>query len=286
MSKSLIQTDNFIIDHNGKKPIVADLTYIKQNKAQPLVIFCHGYKGYKDWGAWHLTAKAFAEAGFIFLKFNFSHNGGTFENPIDFPDLEAFGNDNFSKQMQDLKNVIAFAVNDKNKMPKINPNDISLIGHSRGGGITCLTAYENDNVSKLITWAGVSDYKSRFPKGERLKQWKNEGVYYVKNGRTKQDMPHYIQFYADFLAHRERFDIQHAVKNLDTPYLIIHGEEDETVPVEEAKSLNAWCKHAQLKLVPNATHTFNTKQPWYKNELSEELKRTINLSIEFLKLKS
>jgi dienelactone hydrolase len=114
MNNDLIQTDNFIIGYNDNKPIVSDLTYVEKNEAQPLVIFCHGYKGYKDWGAWHLAARAFAEAGFVFLKFNFSHNGGTFENPIDFPDLEAFGKDNYNKQMQDLDHVISFVLKDFN----------------------------------------------------------------------------------------------------------------------------------------------------------------------------
>ena len=58
--------------------------------SNPLIIFCHGYKGFKDWGAWNLMAEAFAKIGFCFIKFNFSHNGGTIEQPIDFPDLEAF----------------------------------------------------------------------------------------------------------------------------------------------------------------------------------------------------
>jgi len=286
MKNKIIQLNNFIIGYNEEKPIVADLTYTEGETALPLVIFCHGYKGYKDWGAWNLVAKTFAEAGFAFLKFNFSHNGGTFENPIDFPDLEAFGHDNYSKQMQDLDKVISYAMSHNKTMPEIDHKRISLIGHSRGGGITCLTANENNHVSKLITWAGVSDYKCRFPKGEKLEQWKKDGVYYVKNGRTQQDMPHYIQFYEDFLANESRLDIQNAVENLDIPYLILHGEEDETVDLDEAKKLNNWSKHATMKFIPNATHTFNTKQPWDRNELSDELKRTVDLSIEFLKVKT
>lgn len=286
MSNQIKKTNNFILGYNEKKPIVADLTYIKKDEAQPLVIFCHGYKGYKDWGAWHLVAEEFVKAGFVFLKFNFSHNGGTFENPIDFPDLEAFGEDNYSKQMKDLNDVINFSLTDKDIMPKINSQDISLIGHSRGGGLTCLMANENKNVSKLITWAGVSDYKSRFPKGEKLEQWQKDGVYYIKNGRTKQDMPHYIQFYKDFLAYESRFDIKNAAQNLDIPYLILHGEEDETVKTEEAEKLKSWCIHAKLQFIPNATHTFNTKQPWNKNKLSLELQRTVDFSIDFFKSNS
>src|SRR6056297_3498830 len=70
---------------------------------KPLVVFAHGYKGFKDWGAWHLVGKAFAEAGFDFLKFNFSHNGGTVAEPIDFPDLHAFSRNTYTKELEDLE---------------------------------------------------------------------------------------------------------------------------------------------------------------------------------------
>ena len=91
-------TKNIIIPGKHNKPIITDVFYTENNTPKPVVIFCHGYKGFKDWGAWDLMAKAFAEAGFFFVKFNFSHNGGTAEQPIDFPDLEAFGNNNYTKE--------------------------------------------------------------------------------------------------------------------------------------------------------------------------------------------
>ena len=90
--------------HN--KPIVTDVFYKKNNTKNPIVIFCHGYKGYKDWGAFDLMSSSFLEAGIALLKFNFSHNGGTPEQPIDFPDLEAFGNNNYMIELDDLESVI------------------------------------------------------------------------------------------------------------------------------------------------------------------------------------
>ena len=36
-------------------------------------------------------AEAFAKAGYFFVKFNFSHNGTTIDDPDNFGDLEAFG---------------------------------------------------------------------------------------------------------------------------------------------------------------------------------------------------
>ncbi|WP_317192062.1 hypothetical protein [Snuella sedimenti] len=53
-------------------------------------------------------AKTFANAGFLFIKFNFSHNGGTIEQPIDSPDLEAFALNNYTKELNDLDTVISW----------------------------------------------------------------------------------------------------------------------------------------------------------------------------------
>jgi pimeloyl-ACP methyl ester carboxylesterase len=282
-NQDIIQSDNFIIGYNEQKPIVADITYDRSASQHPVVIFCHGYKGFKDWGAWNLVAKRFAEAGYLFLKFNFSHNGGTFEQPIDFPDLEAFAEDNFSKQLDDLEQVIDFVVNQKSPLPSVNTSNISLIGHSRGGGITCIKTAENKHISKLITWAAVSDFESRLPQDEALTEWKQNGVYYVKNGRTKQDMPHKIQFYEDFETHKDRFDILEKTKQITCPLLIIHGKNDETVSTEDAHALHNACSHSELRLITNAGHTFNTCHPWKVSKLNREMNEVVNLCFAFLK---
>ena len=132
---------NIILNRTNKKPILIDTFYSEGKTNQPIVIFCHGYKGFKDWGAWNIMAKQIAEAGYCFLKFNFSHNGGTIENPIDFPDLEAFGNNNYTKELDDLDSFLNFLISNENPfLNEINTNNIILIGHSRGGGISILKA--------------------------------------------------------------------------------------------------------------------------------------------------
>ena len=55
-----------------------------------LIIFCHGFMGFKDWGAWNLVQTFFVNQGFGFAKLNLSHNGGTVTEGFDFPDEEAF----------------------------------------------------------------------------------------------------------------------------------------------------------------------------------------------------
>ena len=87
MKTRITKIKNTLIKGTHDKPILCDLFFKENNQAKPIVIFCHGYKGFKDWGAWNLVANEFAKNNLFFIKFNFSHNGGTVEQPIDFPDL-------------------------------------------------------------------------------------------------------------------------------------------------------------------------------------------------------
>lgn len=274
---------NKLIEGKHNKSIVTDLMFQKNTIKKPVVIFCHGYKGYKDWGCFDKMGSAFIKENIFLVKFNFSHNGGTSKEPIDFPDLEAFGNNNFIKELDDLESVLDWLLGNSDFSNEIDPNNISLIGHSRGGGIVTLKASEDSRISKLITWAAVSDYASRFPSGEILDYWKKQGVAYIENGRTKQQMPHYIQFYNNFIENQDRLNIQKASENLRIPHLIVHGTEDSTVPLHEAENLHNWSEKSELFLIKDADHGFGAKQPWTDEELPKDFITVLEKTISFIK---
>jgi len=273
-----------VLDRENKKPILLDVSFHNNGKKKPIVIFCHGYKGFKDWGCWNVMASHIANEDIFFLKFNFSHNGGTMEQPIDFPDLNAFGKNNFIKELDDLENIISWITSPKNKYStEVNSQDIILVGHSRGGGIVTIKASEDNRVTKLITLAGASDYKSRFPIGDQLAYWIKEGVAYVENGRTKQQMPHFIQFYDNFMENEARLTISTAAKKITIPHLIIHGTTDETVTFQEAEALHNWNENSELFAIENANHVFGGSHPWESNSLPEDLEIAVNRIINFSK---
>jgi len=275
-------TKNIEIEGRHDKPVLADVYYKKTESPKNIVIFCHGYKGYKDWGAWNLVAESFAKQNVFFIKMNFSHNGGTKEQPIDFPDLEAFGQNNFIKELDDLDSVISWVCNSKIYENEINKQRITLIGHSRGGGIVMLKAASDKRISKVITWAGVSDFASRFPDGEQLELWRENGVAYITNARTNQQMPHYFQFYTNFKENESSLTIRTAVKELSIPCLIVHGSKDETVLLKEAQLLNSWNPKTQLSVIDEANHSFGSAQPWESSSLPEHLSLVLEKSSNFI----
>lgn len=268
-----------------QKPILTDLYYHKTGSRKPLVIFCHGYKGYKDWGVFDKMSSAFLKEGFALLKFNFSHNGGTPEQPIDFPDLEAFGNNNYTKELDDLNTVLNWITSNKEIQDEINADDITLIGHSRGGAIATLKAASDSRIKKLVTWAAVCDLnRSMFNDGDELEQWKKDGVIHIVNGRTKQQMPHFIQFYNNYIENKEFLNVEKATKNINIPHLIFHGDGDLAVPVVHGQNLHAWNPKSELVIVPNANHVFGAKQPWADEEFPKDFKIVLEKTIAFLKI--
>lgn len=275
--------NSVIIQGKHQKPILIDYQYFPNEAQKPIIIFCHGYKGFKDWGAWNLMANAFAEAGFCFIKFNFSHNGGTIKQPIDFPDLEAFGNNNYTKELDDLELVINWVCDYELLKSEANINNITLLGHSRGGGIVLIKAEEDSRIKNVISLAGVCNYKIRFPTGKAFESWEKTGVYYVENGRTKQQMPHYFQFFKDFVKNEERLTIKRAVSNLKIPHLIIHGDADTSVTFEEAKNLHQWNRKSNLEIIEGANHVFGTSHPWKENYLPTQLEKVLDLIKSFNK---
>lgn len=274
-----LRHETAIISNGTAHSILADGYWEEQKGKMPLVLFCHGYKGFKDWGAWDLVMQTIAKAGFVAVKFNFSHNGTTVENPMEFVDLEAFGNNTYTQEQKDLTAVIDFY----QAQPFVDENQIFLIGHSRGGGAVLLQTYYNDKVTGAISWAGVADFKKRFPQRDNFEQWQKEGVFYSMNGRTKQQMPHYLSFWEDFEANEQALTIQYAAQNLRKPVLIINGTADQAVGVKEAELLHLWLKESKLFILEGADHVFGARHPYEQEELPADLKQVVEETIAFLK---
>ena len=275
----MITSNNNIVKGENNRDILLDYEYVESSTPLPVVVFCHGYKGYKDWGAWSLMGSAFAKAGFLFIKFNYSHNGGTVEQPIDFPDLDAFGNNNYSKEVRDTVRVLDWIEN--SQLP-IDSTQINLLGHSRAGGITTIVAAKDSRVSKLITLAAVANYAERFPSGKALEDWKENGVMYIKNGRTKQEMPLFYQFYEDFLQNEEELTILKQAAKIKQPHLILHGDADETVLVKDAQAIHKASANSQLKLIREANHTLGASHPWESSLLPAHLREAVQCMMNFL----
>lgn len=276
MTKDLIKEE--VLIEGTVRPFLSDSSYPRLDSSLPLVIFCHGYKGFKDWGAWDKAMDYIAETGCYVVKFNFSLNGTTIDKPSEFDDLEAFGDNTYSQEQRDLTSVIEYY---KTK-PEVDKENIYLIGHSRGGGTVILQGYYNPDVKGVVTWAGVSDYRKRFPKGNRFEEWKAKGVFYSENGRTKQQMPHYFTFWEDYEQNETVLNVQKAAQNLKKPTLIVQGTNDPAVPLKEAQLLHQWISNSLLDVVDDADHVFGSRHPYTEERLPNHLEHVAKVTSQFI----
>lgn len=276
---------NLTLSSKAGKDFLLDAYYEESAILQPVIVFAHGFKGFKDWGHWELIAKTFVSQGFVFIKFNFSHNGTTLARPLEFGDLEAFGKNNYSKELADLDAVIDWLFDEKCSIPAkvMDRSAINLIGHSRGGGISLIKAAADQRIKALITWAAVSRLDYAWQDNGLLDTWADTGVHYIVNGRTKQKMPLYYQLYEDFEANKSKLDTEKAAQQLEKPFLIVHGSEDPAVPIFMAEALASWNKSAQLHIIEGANHVFGGKHPYESKDLSAEASALVDICTQFMK---
>lgn len=267
--------------------LVSDFRFLKTSldDLMPLVIFCHGFKGFKDWGCFpYMLDKIAAEGNFV-VSFNFSYNGvGEDGNELtEFTRLDRFAENTFTRELEDLGSVIDYL--EKHRENYIyDLNNIVLIGHSRGGGIAILKAALDKNdkrIKKLITLASVSTF-DRY--SDRLKDdWKKKGYWEVQNSRTGQLMRMNLSLLEDFENNPETLDIEKAAEKINIPWLIIHGTEDISVDYSSAETLHTLNKNgnSELKLLENTGHTFGAVHPFERT--TKKLEEVIILVNEFIK---
>ena len=270
---------SFVIKSSEPKefPISCDYSYKEENPK--IVIFCHGFKGFKDWGCWNLVANYFVNNGLNFLKFNFSQNGTTLDNVNQISDFKSFRNNNYSIELQDLIRVINHI-----KSPKslVKCNDLYLIGHSRGGGIACLATQNHPEIAKLVTWASVADFKERFPAKNELLKWKKEETRYIINSRTGEKYPQDYQFYQDFIKNENSLNISKALMKYNGELLVCYGIFDQVIPKRDAFNMVNFSKNAEI-ISFRTNHTFGSKHPWDNTTLPLSLRELCDITINFLK---
>jgi pimeloyl-ACP methyl ester carboxylesterase len=263
---------------NGR-PFSLDLRWKEEEKPIALLIFAHGFKGFKDWGHFNLIANTFANHSIAFLKSNFSHNGTTSTHPTDFIDLDAFQHNTFSKELYDLNVVIEWT---KQASPLASLHlPLFLMGHSRGGGIVLLTTALRSDITGLILLASVSNFDQRWDT-MTLQEWKEKRILYVLNARTQQQMPLSYDLIEDYYDNHPILNIEKQAKKIQVPTLIFHAKDDPSVSIEEGEALAKWIPHAQTHFLEEGGHTFGGYHPYDQETLPPPTQFVIEKTLSFI----
>lgn len=255
----------------------------------PVILFVHGFKGFKDWGAFPDLYEELARAGFAVVAFNLSLNGvGSSMTDFDEPDL--FRRQTFSQDLNDIGTVIEAIKNKEIESSKavLDTDRIGILGHSRGGHTAIVAAAEYSEIQCLVTWSAVADYNKRWS-DQMIKDWNSNGFTEIKNSRTGQILPLDKVVYDDAKQNADRVIAINRVKELYIPSMFIAGKSDETVPFSESEKLfrASPASDKEIRLIENAGHTFEISHPFtdeeYPPEFAEALDLTEGWFLDYLK---
>ena len=253
-------THQWQISGSDGQPIFGN-AHVPESGARGVLVICHGFKGYKDYGFFPRLARRAAQRGLIAHRFNFSHSGmtnatDTFERP------DLFAKDTWGRQIFDLHQV-SRAVRE-GALPGRNGSDlnISWFGHSRGGVTVLLAASRQSpySINRIIA-ASAPHSACHLDEAQRA-LLRRQGDLESPSSRTGQRLLIGPDWLDELEADPDAFDPLRAIKAITCPILLIHGDADETVPVDAARLLHgATGGRARLEIVRNGTHTFNAPNP-------------------------
>ncbi len=227
----------------------------------PVIIVCHGFKGFKDWGMFPHAASDLAGQGFFVLRFNFSLNG-IGDDDQEFTALDRFEQNTISRELDDLGDLLDAVTGGALTLHGADTGRIAVIGHSLGAGVSIVKTAGDARIRAAVSWAGVADFDRWGPKFK--KQWREQGRMEILNVRTGQMMPMGLAMLEDLETHEREFDIPAAAARLGRPLLLVHGDQDVSVPMEESLRIAAAADPSltNLHTIHNTDHTFGTMHPF------------------------
>lgn len=248
MSSTIIMKKKITFRNSRGTKLVGAL-HLPEEKTNLAIIISHGFAANKDRTRLVKLAETLCKNGFAVLRFNFGGCGESEDREI-----------TLKNQVDDLKSAI-------NYMRKNGYSNIGLLGESVGG-LASILAYNNE-IKTLVLWAPITKSKtpSIIQKEESQQELNERGfIIYQKDGR-KFKIP------KEYLKERRAINQKEILSKIKSPVLIIHGNKDDTVPLEQSKeAMQFLAKKSKLEIIKNGDH-----------KLDDKMNIVIPLSVEWFK---
>ena len=220
---------------NSKGLKLVGILHEPSEKTKSIIIMAHGFTGDKDeWGRFVKTAEAFCQAGFAVLRFDFSGSGESGNTPI-----------TIKQQVSDLRSAISFVKDE-------GYSNTALLGLSLGG-LCSILAYDL-TINALVLWAPVTK--------ARVRDYLNKKEQIIKNGfiLLKNRAGRELKIDPVFIEEAESVDQGKILSSIKCPTLIVHGDQDDTIPLDDSKSAIRYLpKGSKLEIIEGANHVMEPK---------------------------
>jgi alpha-beta hydrolase superfamily lysophospholipase len=245
----------FIKNRKGLKMVV--IVDEAENK-KGLVFLMHGFLSFKEHLLLRETAKIFKNNNFTTVLFDATNSLGESEGKMEEGTTTGY--------FEDLEDVIDWA-----QKQKWYDDKFFLVGHSMGSYCIAKYAAQNKNVKSLILFS-PKVLGEIFEKTDEMKimieEWKEKGfIEWESHSSPGVIKRKGYKYFEDGINH----NLLKIAENIKCPVLIISGEEDEVIPIEQQKMLfDKITSKKEIYIFKNGDHNLIGK------ENSEELYNIIN----------
>lgn len=224
--------------------VESDATKVK------LALFIHGFKADRSEGGRFITvAESLAQHGFNSIMVSFPGCGDS---------EEPFENYCISNCINDMETIYQYMLNTYD----VDRDHICMVGYSMGGRLTCLFSGLHPEIKTIGLWAAAS--YNAFNGGDefldnsvsKMVNEANENGYAKALNSFDNTYLHLSKRFFDDMFRYHPYD---CVTNYNGNVIVVHGNQDITVPVEVSENTYAHLttnKNKKLVIVDGANHGF------------------------------
>jgi len=216
------------------------------DKTKPIIILCHGFASSKDSRTWKGLEEILNKNNVSTFRFDFLGHG---ESEGNFEDITV------SKSIEEVLSAISF-------IKKEGYNKIGLIGGSFGGLASIVAASRSNDLFALALKSPVSIFGETMDYGkwrEIKKEAKENGHTFYINSKGEK-----LRLNYPFFEDAEKVNGYKFAKKIKIPTLIVHGDIDRAVKIEQSKKTAELIQNCRLEIIKGADHSYTAFEHFEK----------------------
>jgi pimeloyl-ACP methyl ester carboxylesterase len=205
----------------------------------PIAVLCHGFSTSKEGRTYVKLEEILNRRHAATFRFDFFGHG---ESEGKLEDITV------SEAVDDVLSAILY-------VRESGYSRIGLMGSSFGGLASLVAAGRSGDLHVLALKSPVSDYiglRAALDDGRKDADWKKNGYIDFK-GAEGQSLRLNFSFYED----AEKYGGGSYAPRIKVPVLIVHGDQDKTVPLEQSEKAASLIPGCRLEVIEGADHTYS-----------------------------
>ncbi len=227
-------------EYEGKK--ICGYFYIPGHDGKfPAVVMVHGFGGGVHEKKNVLLCEELARAGIAVYMFDF------YDKPNSLSEI-LVEDMTVTLQLQVLRHAVDYVM----AQDFVDMRRVAITGHSLGGMTVLLYGAVDDRLKGVVAQAAVSEFeKNSEPEFQNLEEWERDGVRLFGSDYGN------VAVKWSFIEDGRNHDVYEACHKIKAPVLVLHGDKDECIPLEQAQEQIKHLKSTdKLVVIRDADHCF------------------------------